>query len=96
MEDQKLGTFDLPLKLFRRGKVRDVFETDNRLLIISSDRISAYDYVLPSLIPDKGQVLNQISAFWFRYTKDFIPNHIICDEPEKLEEFKDRSMFSTE
>lgn len=85
------GSIDLPLKLFKRGKVRDVFETDNHLLIVSTDRISAFDYVLPSLIPDKGKVLNQISAFWFRYTREMIPNHIICDEPEKLEEFKEFS-----
>ncbi|UCH95959.1 MAG: phosphoribosylaminoimidazolesuccinocarboxamide synthase, partial [Candidatus Aminicenantes bacterium] len=83
-----IGSIDLPFKLFKRGKVRDVFEKDNQLLIVSTDRISAYDYVLPSLIPDKGKVLNQLSAFWFKYTRDLIPNHIVCDEPEKLEEFK--------
>ncbi|NIM17876.1 MAG: phosphoribosylaminoimidazolesuccinocarboxamide synthase [Candidatus Aminicenantes bacterium] len=84
----KIGSIDLPLTLFKRGKVRDVFEVDNQLLIVSTDRISAFDYVLPSLIPDKGKVLNQLSAFWFRYTKDFIPNHVVCDEPEKLETLK--------
>ena len=83
-----IGQVDIPLKKFKSGKVRDVYETDGRLLIVSSDRISAFDFVLPSLIPDKGRVLNQISAFWFQYTRDFIPNHIICDEPENLEEFK--------
>jgi phosphoribosylaminoimidazole-succinocarboxamide synthase len=85
------GNIDLPLKLFKRGKVRDVFEKDDQLLIVSTDRISAFDYVLPSLIPDKGKVLNQIAAFWFRYTREMIPNHIICDEPEKLDEFKEFS-----
>lgn len=80
---------DLPLKLFKRGKVRDVYEVEDQLLLVSSDRISAYDYVLPSLIPGKGKVLNQIAAFWFRYTRDFIPNHMVCDEPEKLEQFKE-------
>jgi len=83
-----IGNIDLPLKLFKRGKVRDVFEKDKQLLIVSTDRISAYDYVLPSLIPDKGKVLNQLAAFWFRHTKNLIPNHIVCDEPEQLEEFK--------
>jgi phosphoribosylaminoimidazole-succinocarboxamide synthase len=83
-----LGNIDLPIKLFKRGKVRDVFEKDNRLLIVSTDRISAYDYVLPSLIPGKGKVLNRLAASWFRYTKNLIPNHIVCDEPERLEEFK--------
>lgn len=88
-----IGKIEIPLKQFKRGKVREVYETDGRLLIISSDRISAFDFVLPSLIPDKGRVLNQISSFWFQYTRDFIPNHIICDEPEKLDEFKE---FSSE
>lgn len=83
------GSIDLPLKPFKKGKVRDVFEVDNQLLIVSSDRISAFDYVLPSLIPDKGKVLNRISAFWFNRTRDLIPNHLICDEPEKLDQFKD-------
>ncbi len=83
------GTIDLPLTLFKRGKVRDVYEKDNQLLIVSSDRVSAFDYVLPSLIPDKGKVLNRISAFWFDYTKELFPNHVICDEPENLEEFKE-------
>jgi phosphoribosylaminoimidazole-succinocarboxamide synthase len=84
-----IGTIELPYKLFKRGKVRDVYEVNDRLLIVSTDRISAYDYVLPSLIPDKGKILNKVSAFWFRFTKDFFPNHVICDEPEKLDEFKD-------
>ena len=83
-----IGQVDIPLKKFKSGKVREVYETDGRLLIVSSDRISAFDFVLPSLIPDKGKVLNQISSFWFQYTRDFIPNHIICDEPENLDEFK--------
>lgn len=81
----------LPLKLFKKGKVRDVFEIDGNLLIVSTDRISAFDYVLKSLIPEKGKILNQITAFWFRYTKDFIKNHIICDKPYKLDNFKEFS-----
>lgn len=83
------GSIDIPLKLFKKGKVRDVFEKDNRLLIVSTDRISAFDFVLPSLVPDKGKVLNRISAFWFRYTGEMVPNHVICDEPDKLDEFKE-------
>lgn len=86
-----IGSIDLPLKEFKKGKVRDVFEVGGRLLIVSTDRISAFDYVLPSLIPGKGTVLNRLAAFWFRYTKDFIPNHVICDEPEELDEFKEFS-----
>lgn len=79
---------DLPLTLFKRGKVRDVYEVDKQLLIISSDRISAFDFVLPTLIPDKGRVLNRLSAFWFNYTRDIFPNHVVCAEPEKLPQFK--------
>ncbi|MCU0286253.1 MAG: phosphoribosylaminoimidazolesuccinocarboxamide synthase [Acidobacteria bacterium] len=84
----KIGSIDLPLKLFKRGKVRDVFEVDDQLLIVSTDRISAFDYVLPSLIPDKGKVLNRLAAFWFNRTRDQFQNHVVCDEPEKLEKFK--------
>ena len=83
----EIAHINLPFKLFKRGKVRDVFEVNNeQLLIVSTDRISAFDYVLPSLIPDKGKILNRVSAFWFKYTKDMIPNHVICDVPEKLDE----------
>jgi phosphoribosylaminoimidazole-succinocarboxamide synthase len=79
---------ELPFKLSKRGKVRDVFEVDGRLLIVSSDRISAFDFVLPSLIPGKGAILNRIAAFWFERTKEMIPNHVISAEPETLPEFK--------
>ena len=68
---------DLPLPLFIRGKVRDSYKLGNRLLIIATDRISAFDSVLPVGIPDKGLVLNQLSAFWFEKTKDLVPNHLI-------------------
>lgn len=83
-----LGKAEVPFKLFKRGKVRDVFEVDGRLLIVSSDRISAFDFVLPSLIPGKGQVLNRIAAFWFERTRDLIPNHVLNAEPEAMPEFK--------
>lgn len=66
-----------------RGKVRDVFNLDdNRLLIVTTDRISAYDHVLPSGIPFKGTVLNKISEFWFGQTKDIVRNHLISTKPE--------------
>ena len=68
---------NLPLPLFRRGKVRDVYGLDDRLLIVSTDRISAFDVVLPCGIPDKGRVLNQLSAFWFKKTAHILPNHLI-------------------
>jgi phosphoribosylaminoimidazole-succinocarboxamide synthase len=68
---------NLPLSLFRRGKVRDVYDLGDKLLIVSTDRISAFDVVLPCGIPDKGKVLNQLSAFWFERTADILPNHLI-------------------
>jgi len=68
---------DLPLPLFVRGKVRDTYELGDRLLIIATDRISAFDIVLPCGIPDKGLVLNQLSAFWFNETKGLATNHLM-------------------
>lgn len=68
---------DLPLHLFRRGKVRDVYDVGDKLLIVSTDRISAFDVVLPCGIPDKGRVLNQLSAFWFKKMAHILPNHLI-------------------
>jgi phosphoribosylaminoimidazole-succinocarboxamide synthase len=68
---------NLPIPLFFRGKVRDTYELDNRLLIVATDRISAFDSVLPCGIPDKGPVLNQLSAFWFKKTQNIMPNHLI-------------------
>ncbi len=67
----------LPLPLFRRGKVRDVYDLGDKLLIVSTDRISAFDVVLPCGIPDKGRVLNRLSAFWFEKTAHILPNHLI-------------------
>jgi phosphoribosylaminoimidazole-succinocarboxamide synthase len=61
----------------RQGKVRDLYDFGNRLLIVATDRISAFDYVLGSGIPDKGKVLTQISAFWFARTRSIVPNHLI-------------------
>jgi phosphoribosylaminoimidazole-succinocarboxamide synthase len=68
---------NLPLPLFFRGKVRDTYDLGNLLLIVATDRISAFDSVLPCGIPDKGLVLNQLSAFWFNKTKNLVPNHLI-------------------
>jgi phosphoribosylaminoimidazole-succinocarboxamide synthase len=68
---------DLPLPLFIRGKVRDTYDLGNHLLIIATDRISAFDVVLPNGIPLKGKVLNQLSAFWFKKTASLVPNHLI-------------------
>ena len=72
-----LLTADLPLPLFFRGKVRDTYDLGNLLLIVATDRISAFDVVLPCGIPDKGLILNQLSAFWFNQTKDLVANHLV-------------------
>jgi phosphoribosylaminoimidazole-succinocarboxamide synthase len=67
----------LSLPLYQRGKVRDVYDLGSELLLVSSDRISAFDFVLPSGVPQKGSVLNRMSAFWFRQTNHIIPNHMM-------------------
>ncbi len=65
----------------RQGKVRDIYELGDELLIVATDRISAFDYVLGSGIPDKGKVLTQISAFWFGRTQSIVPNHVVSTDP---------------
>ncbi len=77
-EDKMQLTTDLPLPLFVRGKVRDTYDLGRYLLIIATDRLSAFDVVLPCGIPDKGKILNQISAYWFEQTKQIIPNHVVA------------------
>ena len=72
---------DFPtLKLAGRGKVRDIYDLGSALLIVTTDRISAFDVIMNEAIPDKGAVLNQISAFWFHQMEDIVPNHIISTE----------------
>jgi len=71
------------LKLFRRGKVRDVYDLGDKLLIVSTDRISCFDVILPCGIPQKGKVLTNISAFWFDFIKDVIAHHLITADVEK-------------
>jgi phosphoribosylaminoimidazole-succinocarboxamide synthase len=77
-----------------RGKVRDVYRVGDRLLIIATDRISAFDYILATGIPDKGRVLTQLSIFWFDFLKDLTPNHFLTarveDYPEPLQQFRDQ------
>ncbi|RKY84828.1 phosphoribosylaminoimidazolesuccinocarboxamide synthase [candidate division KSB1 bacterium] len=84
---------NLSLPLFRQGKVRDVYDLGDKLLIVSTDRISAFDVVLPCGIPDKGKVLNQLSAFWFEKTAHILPSHFIkvIDSSVVLNEVKDLS-----
>lgn len=88
------------MKKISSGKVREIYEVDeDKLLLVVSDRISAFDYILPSLVPNKGKILNQISEFWFNSIKNIIPNHVIStdskDFPEEFqtEEFEGRSML---
>ncbi|MBU4341988.1 MAG: phosphoribosylaminoimidazolesuccinocarboxamide synthase [Candidatus Altiarchaeota archaeon] len=78
MIDGTILTTEIPeLKLFQRGKVRDIYDLGDKLLIIATDRISAFDSVLPTGIPMKGRVLTALSVFWFDYTKGLVGNHLI-------------------
>jgi phosphoribosylaminoimidazole-succinocarboxamide synthase len=70
------------LKLRGRGKVRDIYDLGDRLLIVATDRISAFDVVMPNPIPDKGRILTQLSILWFDLTKEVVPNHILSTEVE--------------
>ena len=71
------------LALTARGKVRDIYALpDNRLLFVATDRISAFDHVLPTGIPDKGRILTQISLFWFEHLRELVPNHLITARPD--------------
>jgi phosphoribosylaminoimidazole-succinocarboxamide synthase len=86
---------DLPgIQLYTRGKVRDVYRIGEQLLIVATDRISAFDYVLPTGIPDKGRVLTQLSIFWFDFLRDVTPTHFLTanvdDYPETLRRFRDQ------
>jgi phosphoribosylaminoimidazole-succinocarboxamide synthase len=83
---------DLALPLFRRGKVRDIYDLGDKLLMVATDRISAFDFVLPCGVPNKGMVLNQLSAFWFEKTAHIVPNHLISviDNNAALSEVRDR------
>ena len=91
------------LNLKGRGKVRDIYDLGDKLLIVASDRISAFDVVMPNPIPDKGKVLTQLSKFWFDLTKDIVPNHVLSTEvkdyPEECHPHKEmlegRSMLVT-
>jgi phosphoribosylaminoimidazole-succinocarboxamide synthase len=85
---------ELPLKLFARGKVRDTYELGaEQLLMVATDRISAFDHVLPNGIPDRGKVLTQLSIFWFSQTDTFQPNHLISgmvpDLPAALRNYRE-------
>lgn len=88
------GTEYEGLPLIRQGKVRDIFDTGDALLMVTTDRLSAFDVVLPDAIPDKGKVLNQISVFWFKQMESIVKNHIIStdvnDYPQEFHKYKDQ------
>lgn len=77
------------MKQIGKGKVRDIYDVGDQLILVTSDRVSAFDVVLPNIIPHKGEILNKISAFWFYYTENIIPNHMIStDNADMPEEFQ--------
>src|SRR4030042_3234989 len=81
------------LRLFKRGKVRDVYDLDDKVLIVATDRISAFDFVLPSFVPDKGKILTHLSLFWFDFTSYICPNPVLSanvdDFPARLPNYRD-------
>src|ERR671930_66570 len=79
------NTLNVSLPLFRRGKVREMYVVDDaHLLMVASDRVSAFDVVMDEPIPGKGAVLTALSAFWFRKTADLVANHLLTDSPHDL------------
>ena len=102
-EPSPVTVTDLPFPLFRRGKVRDVYDIGAQLLFVTSDRVSAFDHILPTPIPQKGIILNTISEFWFKKTDAISRNHLltasIADFPKELIPYSDllkgRSMIVT-
>ncbi|MCK4995036.1 MAG: phosphoribosylaminoimidazolesuccinocarboxamide synthase [Candidatus Omnitrophica bacterium] len=94
MTQNAMTTIELKdIPFFKRGKVREIYDLDDKLLIISSDRISCFDVILPTAIPGKGEVLTKVSEFWFDFTKDIIPHHLITanveEFPQSLAKYKD-------
>ena len=94
--DSVLLKTDIPyLKLHNKGKVREIFEIDDNLLLVATDRISAFDYILPNGIPQKGKVLTLMSEFWFKLTRELTENHLITtsiDEIDKITK-EDKSLL---
>lgn len=92
MEQPLMKTDIKEYKLYARGKVRDVYDLGDKLLIIATDRISAFDWVLPTGIPNKGKILTSMSLFWFEYVSDIVENHLISSDikhfPENLQQYK--------
>ena len=89
------------MKKIGSGKVREIYEvSDKELVIYTTDRVSAFDVVLPTPVPEKGMVLNKLSEFWFEFTKDVVPNHLISEDPADMPEefskecYKDRVILT--
>ena len=100
MEPEAVLRIEIPqLKVLKRGKVRDIFDTGDNYILVATDRISAFDSVMPNGIPDKGKILTQLSVFWFNFTKDIVSNHLISadikDYPNRyqMEVLAGRSML---
>ena len=80
MNERVIYETNLPLELFKRGKVRDIYKlSENKLLMVATDRISCFDVVLSNGIPGKGKILTEMSNFWFGFTQNIIENHLFMD-----------------
>src|SRR5262245_19709343 len=95
MSNQAILNVEVPgIKKLKSGKVREIFDLGDRFLFVASDRISAFDVIMPNGIPRKGEVLTQISYFWFAQTESFQPNHLISKPgdllPSNLQPFADK------
>ena len=80
-------------KPFKEGKVREVYDNGDSLIIVATDRISAFDNILKNRITDKGAILTQMSKFWFDFTKDVVPNHMISVDVKDMPEFFQQERF---
>src|SRR5438046_5417607 len=89
-----LQTYFPELTLHARGKVRDLYSLNGHLLLVATDRISAFDYVLATGIPEKGRVLTQLSLFWFDFLKELVSSHVFTahveDYPQELQKYADQ------
>ncbi len=94
MEEAIRETRLADIKPFNIGKVRDIYDLDDRLLIVATDRLSAFDVVLPTGIPYKGKILTALSEYWFNFTKDVVDNHLITADvaefPAELQKHSDK------
>ena len=87
MKDRTMSIPQIPqVKFFKRGKVREIYLYEDKLLMIASDRISCFDVILPTIIPFKGEILTQISSFWFGFTKNIVDNHLITADINQFPE----------